>query len=128
MEIWLPADKLARIKQLLTTWLPRRKARKRQILSLVGTLDHATKVVRPGRAFVARIYSTAAKLCKMHFVTRLNNKSIQIRFAMVVYVSAGWNGFSILRHPTISHPDFCVQTDASGAWGCAAVLAPYWLQ
>ena len=72
MEIRLPADKLARIKQILTTWLPRRKARKRQILSLVGTVDHATKVVRPGSAFVARMYSTVAKLCKMHFVTRLN--------------------------------------------------------
>ena len=45
----------------LKTWLPRKKA-KREILSLVGTLHHATKVVRPGRAFVSRMYSTAARL------------------------------------------------------------------
>ena len=70
MEIRLPADKLTRIKQLLITWLPRKKATKRQILSLVGTLQHATKVVRPGRAFVARMYSTAAKLRKMYFITK----------------------------------------------------------
>ena len=38
------------------------KASKRDILSLVGLLQHATKVVRPGRTFVARMYTTAAKL------------------------------------------------------------------
>ena len=29
MEIRLPADRLTRIKQLLTTWLPRQKAKKK---------------------------------------------------------------------------------------------------
>ena len=38
-----------------------------------------------------------------------------------------WNGASMLRHPAVSHPEFCAQTDASGTWGCAAVLAPHWL-
>ena len=33
----------------------------------------------------------------------------------------------MLRHPAVSHPDFCAQTDASETWGCAAVLAPHWL-
>ena len=28
----------------------------------------------------------------------------------------------------MSHPDIYVQTDASGVWGCAAVLTPQWLQ
>jgi len=72
MEIRLPADRLTRIKQLLTTWLPRQKAKKRQILSLVGILYHTTKVIHPGRTFVACMYSTVAKLHKMHFVARLN--------------------------------------------------------
>jgi len=72
MEIRLPADKLARIQQLLETWLPRRKASKRQILPLVGTLQHASKVVRTGRAFVVRMYTTAAKLHKIYYITRLN--------------------------------------------------------
>ena len=125
MEIRLPADKLARIKQLLMTWLPRKKATKRQILSLVGTLQHATKVVRPGRAFVARMYSTAAKLRKMHFITRLN-KSFRSDLIWWHTFLQAWNGFSILRHPATSHPDIYAQTDASGVWGCAAVLTPQW--
>ena len=128
MEIRLPADKLARIQELLKTWLPRKKARKRQILSLVGTLQHATKVVRPGRAFVSRMYSTAAKLGKMYFITRLNKAFRSDLFWWHTFLQS-WNGLSILRHPSLSsHPEFCAQTDASGTWGCAAVLGSQWLQ
>ena len=127
MEIMLPKDKLTRIQQPLTTWLLRKKARKRQILSLVGTLQHATKVVRPGRAFVSRMYSTAAKLHEMHFIARLNTSFRSDLLWWHTFLQS-WNGLGILRHPTVSYLDFCAQTDASGAWGCAAVLDLQWLQ
>ena len=48
MEAHLPHEKLQRIRDQVATWLVRRKATKRQILSLVGLLQHATKVVKPG--------------------------------------------------------------------------------
>ena len=64
MEIRLPSDKLSRMQDMLKSWLSKKKATKREILSLVETLQHATKVVRPGRTFVSRMYSTAAKLKK----------------------------------------------------------------
>ena len=94
MKIWLPADKLNRIKQFLTTWLPRQKARKRQIPSLVGALYHDIKFIHPGRAFVACMYSSAAKLCKMHCITRLN---IAFRSDLL-----WWNTFG--RLGMASHP------------------------
>ena len=128
MEIRLPSDKLARIQELLKTWLPRKKVRKKQILSLVGTLQHATKVVRPGRAFLSRMYSTAAKLREMYFITRLNKAFRSDLFWWHAFLQS-WNGLSILRHPSISsHPECYAQTDASGTWGCAAVLGSQWLQ
>jgi len=43
---------------------------------LVGLLQHTSKVVEPGRTFVARMYSTAAKVKKMRHFSRLN-KSFQ---------------------------------------------------
>ena len=55
MEARLPEDKLTRIRTLLLSWLPRKKATKRDKLSLVGLLQHASKVVRPGRTFMARM-------------------------------------------------------------------------
>ena len=95
MEIRLPPDKLARIQELLETWLPRKKANKRQILSLVGTLQHATKVVRPGRSFVSRMYSTAAKLREMYYITRLNKAFRSDLFWWHTFLQS-WNGLSIL--------------------------------
>ena len=57
MEMRLPDGKLMRIQGEIERWL-QKKAAKRQILSLVGLLQHATKVVRYGRIFVARMYTT----------------------------------------------------------------------
>ena len=128
MEIRLPTDKLSRMQGMLKAWLSRKKATKRDILSLVGTLQHATKVVRPGKTFVSRMYLTAAKLKKMHFITRLNKAFRSDLFWWHIFLQS-WNGFSILRHPILLRsPDFIAQTDASGVWGCAAVLGTQWLQ
>ena len=49
MEIHLPKDKLQRIHHELSLWLHRKTATKQDILSLVGLLQHATKIVRSGR-------------------------------------------------------------------------------
>ena len=98
MEIRLPEDKLARIKDTLSTWLGKKKATKREILSLVGLLQHATKVVRCGRTFVGRMYAAAAKVKKLHFFTRLNREFRSDLMWWHTFVQA-WNGLSILRHP-----------------------------
>ena len=72
MEARLPQEKLVKLKKEVTEWVGRTDSRKREIFSLVRSLQHATKVVRCGRAFVARMYATAAKLRELHFHTRLN--------------------------------------------------------
>ena len=46
MEARLPEDKLGRLKEEIDRWITRRKAKKQEILSIVGSLQHATKVVR----------------------------------------------------------------------------------
>jgi hypothetical protein len=51
-QLRLPAEKLARLKALLAQWATRRSCQRRHLESLVGTLQHACQVVRPGRAFL----------------------------------------------------------------------------
>ena len=46
MEARLPEEKLTKMQHTVADWLTRKKATKREILSLVGQLQHATKVVR----------------------------------------------------------------------------------
>ena len=72
MEARLPDDKLARLRAMELDWLDKRNATKRQTLSLVGVLQHAAKVVRPGRVFMRRMYSVAARVQELDHFTRLN--------------------------------------------------------
>ena len=84
MEARLPHDKLQRIRSQVATWLGRWKAKKRQILSLVGLLQHATKVVKPGRTFVAQMYKATTKLQQPHHVT----STTKVRFTMNLHTFA----------------------------------------
>ena len=126
MQARLPDDKLIRIKQQLSNWLHRKKATKREILSLVGLLQHASKVVKPGRTFVARMYSTAAKAKKMRYFLRLNKGFRSDLHWWHVFINR-WNGISFL-HPANLAYEHHVYTDASGSWGFGAVFANRWLQ
>ena len=96
MEIRLPDEKLTRIRHEVAGWLQRRSATKRQILSLVGLLQHATKVIRQGRTFVARMYKAAAKVEELSYYTRLN-KEIKSDLFRWHYFLEHWNGLSLLR-------------------------------
>jgi len=126
MEARLPEDKLCRLKEEVSQWVKRTDAKKREILSLVGSLQHATKVVRYGRAFVSRMYATAAKLERMHYYTRLN---VDFRSDLCWWHTflSDWNGLSLLRWDDGEWtPDQLIQTDASGNWGCASFWNRRW--
>ena len=96
MEARLPDDKMSRLKAEVISWLDKCKATKRQILSLVGLLQHAAKVVRAGRIFVRRIYSVAAQVKELDYFTRLNKGFRSDLFWWHTFVSE-WNGCSFLK-------------------------------
>ena len=128
MEARLPEDKLSRIRTQLSTWLGRRKATKREILSLVGLLQHATGVVRPGRTFVSRMYNTAAKIKELHYYTTLT-KAFKSDLHWWHFFVNSWNGVSFLEcYAQQTSFDCQVVTDASGSWGCGAQFKDHWFQ
>ena len=124
MQALLPDDKLQRIRLQVASWLSRKKATKREILSLVGLLQHATKVVTPGRTFLSRMYRTAARLKRLSYYTRLNTAFRSDLRWWHLFVSS-WNGRSFFN---CSLPDHEILTDASGSWGCGAVFGTQWMQ
>ena len=127
MKFRLPQDKLLRIKESLGRWLLKKTAAKREILSLVGLLQHATKVIQCGRTFVARMYATAAKVKQLHYFTRLN-KEFRSDIAWRHTFIHCWNGQSMLRSTNSHSYRFTIHTDASGSWGCGAFMSGQWLQ
>ena len=65
-QLRLPQDKLEKLRSTIGRWMysgkkqaPRRSGTKRDLLSLIGLLNHAAKVVRPGRAFLRGLIDTA---------------------------------------------------------------------
>ena len=73
-------------------------------------------------------YTTAAKVKKLYFFARLNREFRSDLMWWHTFVQA-WNGLSILRHPyPVSLPGNSILTDASGTWGCGAILHHRWFQ
>ena len=126
MEARLPDDKLNRMKLQFSTWLHKKKATKRQILSLVGLLKYACKVVWSRRTFVVRMYSTAAKVKKLTYFSCLN-KSFRLDLYWWHMFINHWNGIILLRSATTFF-DYHIYTDASGSWGFGAIFAGFWFQ
>ena len=124
----LPRDKLTRIKSELHHWLKKRRATKRQILSLVGLLQHVSKVVVPGRTFTARMYSKAARVKKLHYFIKLDSTFRSDLHWWHTFIST-WNGRSFLHVVNQQVPtDCCIYTDASGSWGCGGFFREKWFQ
>ena len=126
-ELRLPPEKIRALKQTLANWQGKKACRKRDLLSLIGSLSHACKVVRPGRIFLRRLIdlSTLAKNPE-HFI-RLNHDARSDIEWWASFIE-DWNGTAILRTLVNIMPEITMIADASGTWGCGAVYGSSWLQ
>ena len=126
MQLSLPERKMQELKTLLRMWQGRKTATKRELQSIAGKLQHAAKVVRPGRCFVRHIYDLTAVKGGPNQLVRLNR---QLRSDVEWWLSfmESWNGVSLFWHPRSSTPDVVIWSDASGSWGCGALTEANWL-
>ena len=60
LEIRLPQAKLQQLQTMLLAWRGRKVCRKRELLSLIGSLSHACKAVQAGRSFLRRLIDLEA--------------------------------------------------------------------
>ena len=125
LELCLPQEKLQRVKQMVQEWMGRKAARRRELESLLGLLQHAAKVVSPGRRFVRRIIQTLTGVRQRDHYVRLGAE-IRSDLAWWHRFLDKWNGVGIL--PTPGMESVHIHSDASGSWGCAVVWGKQWLQ
>ena len=59
-EVRLPANKLAELVSLVKRWRGMKSCRKWELLSIIGSLSHACKVVRACRSFLRHLIDLAA--------------------------------------------------------------------
>lgn len=125
-QISLPPDKLHDILTELQAWLHRRKATKRQLLSLIGKLAFAAKAVPAGRLFTRRLISLSTKAHRLHHRLRLNSHArADIQWWQDFLPT--WNGTARFLDPnTTEASDLDLYTDASGTHGCGAYYSGEW--
>ncbi len=75
MELRLPKDKLAWLTSDLEGWRGRKACKKRDLLSLIGVLSHACKVVRAGRTFLRRLIELSVTAKKLEHFVRLSREA-----------------------------------------------------
>ena len=121
----LPEEKLWRIRRTLHAWRDRRSCSKRELLSRIGTLQHASTVVKPGRTLLRRMIDLSKRQVHLDSHLRLN---VDFRADLQWWATfiETWNGVSILSALCKRPIDVKVVSDASGSWGCGAYFRDKW--
>eukprot|EP00117_Sycon_ciliatum_P024777 scpid57113/ scgid4981/ len=123
-----PQDKLSALHTALATWLQRTDCSKRELLSLIGTLSFAAKVVPPGRTFIRRLIDLSTTASSMSARIPIDEEA---RLDIVWWhrFAADWNGKSFFLHPQWTpSPDMQLFTDASGSVGWGAYNHGRWIR
>ena len=61
MELRLPQEKIQRLKTSIAKWTRRKACRKKELLSLIGSLSHACTVIAPGCVLMRRLITTSCR-------------------------------------------------------------------
>ena len=120
----LPEEKLSSLKLEIVRWRGLRRCSKRNLQSLLGSLNHAASVIGPGRTFMRGLIDLLPQAKVPHHRLRLNAEARADLLWWDMFIEQ-WNGVSLLSLPAPAHH---IYTDASGSWGCGAIWSPRWLQ
>ena len=115
----LPQAKLTAILQELTHFKPLQKCTKRALLSLIGKLAFAAKVIPAGRIFVRRLINASTTVHALHYHLRLS-AATKADIEWWLQFAPTWHGKAFfLDHSWIPSPAFQLYTDASQqGYGC----------
>ena len=104
----------------LRSWGSRRSGSKRQLLSLVGRLQHCCQAITLGRPFIRRLIDRAYSVKELHkfvHLTAWEKEDIEWWTSLI----NSWNGRSLFLLPKWERaPDTLVSSDASGSIGFGA--------
>ena len=126
MTVRLPADKMEKIQTLLREWSAKRvKCTKRELLSLIGLLAFACKVVKPGRIFLRRLIDLSTSVTSLDHFIYLNLEA-RADINWWLRFLPDWNGLEIIHPTPVTSIDLQLFTDASDI-GLGCVYGDKWL-
>ena len=127
LTLRLPPGKLCELKALVATWLGRKSCTRKDLQSLAGKLQHACKVIKPGRVFLRRIFNLLKGTPLRRRTIRLTT-SFRSDVAWWHIFLDKWNGISMISPPPSQATDIHLYSDASGSFGCGAWWGVEWLR
>ncbi|CAG2225805.1 unnamed protein product [Mytilus edulis] len=128
MEARLPENKLCRIKEYLLFFLNRKTCTKREMLSLLGHLNFAMRVIIPGRSFISYLLNIAHSVKELHHHVTLNS-SCRNDLSLWHKFLDQWNGISFFIDDNIVNAsDFDLYTDAASTVGFGGYFKNRWFQ
>ncbi|XP_072306544.1 uncharacterized protein [Eucyclogobius newberryi] len=122
----LPTEKLNRISLLLSNFLVAISCSKRQLLSLLGHLNFAMRIIPQGRAFISHLLTLASSVKSLHSVIILS-KSVKSELRFWHLLLSNWNGITLFYRDIISAPlDISLFTDAAPSAGFGGYYLGRW--
>ena len=113
----LPTDKLDRARTLLQTWRKRSSCQLKELLSLIGILQFACRVIAPGCTFLRRLIALTCGMKQPYHFVRLNagsNKDLSMWELFLTH----FNGIShVPESEQTPSPSLQLFTDAAGSIG-----------
>ena len=128
MEASITSERKQALLQELSSLHARKKCTKRELLSLIGKLSFACKILPAGRIFLRRLIDLSTSASKLHHHIRL---TAEARLDMQWWLDffPDWSGTSlILESNWTPSTNMQLFTDASGTNGWGAYWSGKWLQ
>jgi hypothetical protein len=127
MEARLPDNKLDRLREKLDAFLNKKSCTKRELLSLLGHLNFASRVVFPGRSFISRIIELTKSVQHLDHYVNIG-RECRLDIQMWEVLLSEWNGISLFLEPEMTdNEDMMLFTDASGI-GYGGIFKEQWFQ
>ena len=121
MELRLPEEKFNALMADLSFWSSRKKCTKRELLSLIGRLSFAAKIIPSGRTFLRRLIDASMSVQRLNHHIKLNTEA-KADLDWWLNLLPLWNGKYKILNPDIAlAPDMQLFTDASGTLGLASI-------
>ena len=95
MELRLPDEKLSQLGMSIREWERGKLCTKRELLSLIGQLNHTCKVVCCGRSFLRHMVNLSTSVKELHHHVHLNVSFRSDLHWWATFLPA-WNGVSIM--------------------------------
>ena len=126
LEARLPPNRLKDIHQALGAWANSSSCSKRELLSLIGTLSFAAKVVPASRTFLRRMIDLSSSIGPLDEVITLS-QPFRLDLQWWQEFATPWNGRSFFLLPDWTpSPDLQLFTDSSGTIDFGAYRQGEW--